>query len=118
MVRMLLGSGLVAATLAAGVAFADDTDKPDSIGPLNARDLVNQPVVNFQDRDVANVTTVTDTPDQGRVAVLAVGGVLGFGRKEVAVPISSLQVDDRGRILIDASADDLKARPAFSPTGG
>jgi hypothetical protein len=62
--------------------------------------------------------TVAHTPDQGPVAVLAVGGVLGFGRKEVAVPISNLQVDDRGRVLINASEADLKARPPFKPTGG
>ncbi len=92
--------------------------KPASIGPLNERDLINQPVVNFENRDVANVKTVAFTPDQGTVAVLAVGGVLGLGTKTVAVPISSLQVDPRGRVLIDATEDDLKAKPAFVPGGG
>ena len=139
--RMLLWTGLLTATLTAGPALAESgapaagngggapaaveqqpaspgSTKPKSIGPLNETDLINQPVVNYEDRDVANVKTVATTRDQGRVAVLAVGGVLGFGRKEVAVPISSLQVDQRGRILINASEDDLKARPAFVPTGG
>jgi hypothetical protein len=138
MSRMFLWTGLLMASLAAGPALADGAapteaggapaveqrsaspagEKPKSIGPLNERDLINQPVVNHQDRDVANVTTVASTPDQGTVAVLAVGGVLGFGRKEVAVPISSLEVDPRGRIMINASEADLKARPAFKPTGG
>ncbi|MFO1155137.1 MAG: PRC-barrel domain-containing protein [Rhodospirillales bacterium] len=132
----LLRVGLMALTIAmatAGDALADPTTtdggtvvvngKPASsaakaVGPLNERDLVNQPVVNFENRDVANVTMVTTTPDQGRVAVLAVGGVLGFGRKEVAVPLSSLEVDPRGRILINASEDELEAKPAFRSTGG
>jgi hypothetical protein len=135
---MLLGTALLTATLAAGMARAGSdlptqggggpvveqagaspaAEKPKSIGPLNERDLINQPVVNFENRDVGNVKTVAKTPDQGTVAVLAVGGVLGFGRKEVAVPISSLQVDQGGRVLINASEADLKARPAFNPTGG
>tara|TARA_E500000318_G_scaffold511_2_gene646 strand:+ start:29054 stop:29956 length:903 start_codon:yes stop_codon:yes gene_type:complete len=49
-------------------------------------------------------------------AVIGVGGVLGIGEKDVAVDINRLQwvpVDDRRRLVADATKEELKKAPAF-----
>jgi sporulation protein YlmC with PRC-barrel domain len=57
---------------------------------------------------------IVDT-SAGRVhyAVLSVGGVLGIGDKQFAVPLSALDVDARGELTVDADRDRLQSAPAF-----
>jgi len=54
----------------------------------------------------------------GRIshAVIGVGGFLGLGQKEVAVPLDSLKSEVRNNkhvLIIDASKEVLKAAPAY-----
>jgi len=51
----------------------------------------------------------------GRVhyAVLSVGGFLGMGDKQFAVPLSALRVDASGELTVDADRDRLQSAPAF-----
>ena len=52
--------------------------------------------------------------------VIGVGGFLGIGEKEVAVPFSALQVthkDNSWYLVMDATKDTLKSAPAFEHVG-
>jgi len=54
-------------------------------------------------------------------ALVGVGGFLGIGEKEVAVPFSSIEVVRNGndlRFVIDATKEGLKAAPSYEDTGG
>jgi hypothetical protein len=83
------------------------------------------PIGAYHNKDVYNragerIGTVKDllvAPD-GRIhaAVLGVGQFLGLGEKDVAVPISALQIEQRDggtRINVDIAKESLQAAPAF-----
>ncbi len=75
-----------------------------------------------------NIGKVTDLilDDQNRIvgAVLSVGGFLGIGDKQVAIPFDQLQMGDNNVILMSqASEEELKSMPAYEegtyqPLGG
>jgi ribosomal 30S subunit maturation factor RimM len=54
------------------------------------------------------------------VAVVGVGGFLGIGEKDVAIPISEIQVikdaDNALHLTVSASKEQLEALPAFDRT--
>ena len=53
-------------------------------------------------------------------AVIGVGGFLGLGEKEIAVPFDALKVvrkDNTWHLVLDATKEQLKAAPAFVPAG-
>lgn len=55
---------------------------------------------------------------EGRItkAVIGVGGFLGVGKKDVAVPFTDLKVttkNDKTWLVLDTTKDQLKAAPAF-----
>jgi uncharacterized protein DUF937/PRC-barrel domain protein len=83
------------------------------------------PVAMFYQQDIHNkagekIGTVKDLligPD-GRIqaAVLSVGRFLGLGDKDIAVPMSALEIDrrtDGGRVTIDVVKETLQTAPAF-----
>jgi hypothetical protein len=52
-------------------------------------------------------------------ALVSVGGFLGIGDKEVAVPFSSIELvrnDNDWRLVIDATKDALRDAPAYEDT--
>ena len=53
-------------------------------------------------------------------AVIGVGGFLGIGEKEVAVPFSSMQVvrrDNDWYLVIEGTRDALRDAPSYEDTG-
>jgi PRC-barrel domain len=49
-------------------------------------------------------------------AVIGVGGVLGAGQKDVAVPFKDLKITERNGkewLVLDRTKDDLKNAPAY-----
>jgi hypothetical protein len=80
-------------------------------------DYVGQDI---HDRNGQKLGTIKDAligPDGTAAAVLLnVGRFLGIGDKDIAVPLSALQLDQRDntrRIVIDATKETLQAAPAF-----
>lgn len=66
-------------------------------------------------------STLLLAPD-GRIstAVIAVGGFLGIGEKEVAVPFDQLQVvrkEATWQLVMDASKESLTTAPVFETAG-
>jgi hypothetical protein len=83
------------------------------------------PIGIYSNRDVHNragekIGTVKDLlvgPD-GRIhaAVLGVGGFLGIGEKDIAIPLSAMQVERRDggtRLTVDIVKETLQTAPAF-----
>jgi hypothetical protein len=46
-------------------------------------------------------------------AIIGVGGVIGLGKREVAVPVSMLKEDHGKLVLPGATKDAVKAMPKF-----
>jgi sporulation protein YlmC with PRC-barrel domain len=102
---------------------ATQTATPGKITYLTKAQPDWVPIATYYSQDIYNkagekIGTVKDLmvgPD-GRVqaAVLSVGRFLGIGDRDVAVPLSAVEVDrSSGRIAIDVSKDTLQSAPAF-----
>ena len=77
--------------------------------------LTGRDVVNDQDQEIGTIDDFIVDKDKVMFAILEVGGFLGVGGHLVAVPFTSLKLDDMGRkiVLPDASKDKLEKLPVF-----
>jgi sporulation protein YlmC with PRC-barrel domain len=101
----------------------------DRVGYLARSASAATSVSTFFDRRVYNgageeIGTVHDLAmsTDGKIvtAVIGVGGFLGIGEKEVAVPFSSMRVERRDgdwRLVMSATKEELKAAPTYEDTG-
>ena len=104
---------------AAGETEADkSTLKPDQ--PTIATAFIGRNVYSSEDPESDNIGKVTDLiiNDDGAIthAVIGVGGFLGIGRKDVAVPFDELEVFERDgeiRLVYASTREQLEAAEAF-----
>jgi sporulation protein YlmC with PRC-barrel domain len=77
--------------------------------------LTGRDVVNDQSQEIGKIDDFIVDKDKVMFAILEVGGFLGVGGHLVAVPFTSLQLDDMGRkiVLPGASKDKLEKLPVF-----
>jgi sporulation protein YlmC with PRC-barrel domain len=82
---------------------------------LNTDDLIGKDVTNAVGEEIAEVDGVVVDPKTKDVyAVLSLGGNLGIGAKEVAVPMSELRLGaNQALIMSRASRQELESRPAY-----
>jgi sporulation protein YlmC with PRC-barrel domain len=81
-----------------------------------ASKLIGASVVNDKNEKIGSVDDLIITPtDRVLFAVISVGGFLGINGRLVAVPYSSLTINDKGRKLVlpGASKDALTQLPPF-----
>ncbi|MDI7861527.1 PRC-barrel domain-containing protein [Rhizobiaceae bacterium n13] len=89
---------------------------PDQI---SANTYIGQTVYNAADENVGEISDLIMEKDGGIVAaVVGVGGFLGLGQKDVAVPIDNIAVaqdptDGTLKLTTTESAETLKAAPEF-----
>jgi len=80
-------------------------------------DFVGTPVVSKDNQQLGKIANlVFDQTGHIELAVIGVGGFLGIGEKEVAVPFDTLKsevVNNKHVFSIDLTKDQLKAAPAF-----
>ena len=76
--------------------------------------LLGKPVYNESGKKIGKVEDLIVAPDRNvSFAIVGVGGFIGMGRRDVAIPIRQIQ-DQTGRLVIPgASAESLKALPPF-----
>jgi sporulation protein YlmC with PRC-barrel domain len=111
----LAATGGLLAVPARGAQLVEVDEKPLAEA-YRASKLIGASVANEKDEKIGNVDDLIITPtDRVLFAVIAVGGFLGINGRLVAVPYSSLTVDDKGRkvMLPGASKDALSKLPAF-----
>ena len=98
------------------IALASVPDNWTSIGGVpNA--YTNQDIYNRVGEKLGTIKDVLAGPDgKMTAAIVNVGRFLGIGEKDIALPLSALQVDQKDnsrRIVIDATKNTLQAAPAF-----
>jgi sporulation protein YlmC with PRC-barrel domain len=76
---------------------------------------------NAEDKIGVVTDLIVDNSGNVTTAVVSVGGLLGVGKKDVAVPFKSLKVESRdGKdwLVLNQTKEDLKMAPAFDKKTG
>lgn len=84
-------------------------------GGLTAEEIIGRDVVNKNGEEVGQVETLVVQPDKGDVhAVISVGGFLGIGDRDVAVPLKELDFGkDNVTLKSQQTKEDLEALPEY-----
>jgi len=116
---MKYGASILALTLASTVAFAQTETQPLSTIPesITVTDYYKQNVYDPADNKIGSIEDVLVDPG-GKIAafIVAVGGFLGVGEKDVATPFSAVkgkQKDGKWYLTMNANKDELKNAPGF-----
>ena len=93
-------------------------DKAAYAGQMSANDLMNKPVKNGANETVGDINDVRiDSKGKVTLVVVGVGGFLGLGEKDVAVPFEQLSFtrDVDGALVITANVtkESLESAPAW-----
>jgi sporulation protein YlmC with PRC-barrel domain len=107
-----------AALLAGGGAWADNTQMLTTIpAGVTVTDWYKQNVYDPSDAKIGEVMDVLVTPEgQINTLIVGVGGFLGAGEKDVAVPFKAVKhtvKNDKVYLTMDTTKDALKAAPGF-----
>lgn len=82
------------------------------------RDLIGKTVVNDKDDKIGKIDDLIISPGKGDApaasfAIVGVGGFLGMGKHDVAIPMAQLRIQNKQLRLPGATKDALKALPPF-----
>ena len=114
---MLLGS----APLCAPAQIAGTASFPTSAGGLKvvalgyrASSLIKSAIYNVDGKTIGRVADIIVT-QQAAVSyfIVDVGGFLGIGAKQIAVPASAFKIVDKKVVLPNVTESQLKSLPAF-----
>jgi sporulation protein YlmC with PRC-barrel domain len=89
------------------------------IGRSAKRDLLGKTVVNDKNDKIGKVDDLIISPNRDSTtpaasfAIIGVGGFLGMGKRDVAIPMEQLKVQNKQLALPGATKDTLKAMPPF-----
>jgi sporulation protein YlmC with PRC-barrel domain len=87
----------------------------------SAFDVYNADVYDTSEHKVGNVTDLMiDSSGNVTAAIIGVGGFLGVGQKDVAIPFKELKVstrDGKDWLVLNRTKDELKLAPAYNNTG-
>jgi sporulation protein YlmC with PRC-barrel domain len=84
---------------------------------LSDGDLQDKTVYDLEDREVGTVKDVSAPFGENRRAIVEVGGFLGFGGKDVAVPVQHFQLKPDGRLIVKLTEKELKQMPPVHEEG-
>jgi sporulation protein YlmC with PRC-barrel domain len=102
----------VAGTTTIGVAVEELKDV--AVGWSAEKHIMDKDVYNDSNEKVGKVEDMIITPDKAvSYVILGVGGFLGLGRHDVAIPATQLKLQGDKLVLPGATKDALKALPAF-----
>lgn len=131
--KSLLAAGLLS-TMLNGAALAQQNKNPTPVAGVSAgvvgitveemvtvaqgwsikRQILGKTVHSEKNDKIGKVEDVIVTPDKSlSYAIVSVGGFLGMGKHDVAIPINQLKADKDGFLLTGVSKDVLKAMPRF-----
>ncbi|MFC7704747.1 PRC-barrel domain-containing protein [Plastorhodobacter daqingensis] len=107
-------------TGAAGVTPPDGFEPFDDPRTLTAETLTGQTVYGANDENISSISDLVLEADGSITAViLNVGGFLGFGARDVAVPFEELQIFRSGqddlRVYLPWTEEQLEAQPEYTP---
>lgn len=88
-----------------------EPEMANSFSGMLVGDIVGQNIVGSNGEDLGTVDYVIDNGGEMAV-VVGVGGFLGIGQHEVAIPLSDITQGGEGSLMLNAmTEDDLKALP-------
>jgi sporulation protein YlmC with PRC-barrel domain len=111
---MIAVSPVAAQTTAqAPVSFVGKQNTSEVLGS----DFIGTPVTTKDGQQIGKISNlVFDQEGRIELAVIGVGGFLGIGEKEVAVPFDAIKpetVNNKNIFIVDATKDELKTAPAY-----
>ena len=118
---MLAALLTLAAPVASMAQVAGTANFPTSAGDLKmvalgyrASNVIKAPVYNLDGKKIGQVVDIIIT-QQAAVSylILDVGGFLGIGSKQIAVPARDFQIINKKVVLPGVTAAELKQLPAF-----
>jgi sporulation protein YlmC with PRC-barrel domain len=78
------------------------------------RQVLGKSVLNDKNERIGSVDDIVIAPDKAvSYAIVGVGGFLGAGRHDVAIPVSQIKLVNDNFVLAGATRDALKAMPPF-----
>lgn len=89
------------------------------VGWSAQRDLIGKTVVNEKNDKIGKVDDLIISPGKGGTThaasfvIIGVGGFLGIGKRDVAIPMEQLKLQNKQLTLPGATKDVLKAMPPF-----
>lgn len=93
---------------------AATTGKSMNLGEMSAQELIGKNVVNAKGDTVGEIEDIVIDNNKAVHAIVSVGGFLGMGDKDVAVPFDELRMGQNNAVLMsEASEDQLKQMPAW-----
>jgi len=89
------------------------------IGWSTRRDLFDKAVVNDKNEKIGKIDDLIISPSRdgstpaASFVIIGVGGFLGIGKRDVAIPAEQLKLQNKQLLLPGATKDALKALPPF-----
>jgi hypothetical protein len=89
------------------------------VGWSAKKDLLDKTVQNDKKEKIGKIEDIIVTPSSdvkipfASYAIVGVGGFLGIGRNDVAIPMEQLKMQDGNLVLPGASKEALKKLPKF-----
>jgi sporulation protein YlmC with PRC-barrel domain len=91
-----------------------DEIKVVMLGWSAKKKILGKSVYNDNKQKIGTVDDLIITPDRAiSYAIIGVGGFLGIGKHDVAIPVNQFKADQNRIILPGATKDALKAMPKF-----
>jgi sporulation protein YlmC with PRC-barrel domain len=88
--------------------------KTIALGWSAKKQILGKPVYNDRDEKVGDVDDLIIAPDSSvSYAIIGVGGFLGLGERQVAIPVNRFKNSEGRIVLPGATKDALQAMPSF-----
>jgi sporulation protein YlmC with PRC-barrel domain len=85
-----------------------------AVGWSAKKNIFGRAVYNDDNEEIGTIDDIIISPDHTvSFAIIGVGGFLGIGKHDVAIPMNQLEMDEDHFILPAATKETLKALPPF-----
>jgi len=85
--------------------------------PVKVGDLIGLPLLDDQDRTLGRITAVVRTDGGKLILIVPYGGMFGFGKRLVAVPIEVVAIAGRQLAALDMDRAAFDRAPPWSEAG-
>ena len=86
--------------------------------PVQVGALIGLPLLDGDDRTLGRIIAVVRTTEGKLKLIIPYGGILGFGKKRIAVPIEVVAIAGRQLAALDMDRAAFDAAPPWSDTSG
>lgn len=119
MSMLALFSGVAAAQAVGTSTIGVAVEQMDQVlnGYSAKKDLIGKKVENDKNQNIGKIEDIVVTQNERvSAAIIGVGGFVGVGKHNVAIPMEQLKVDGKRLVLAGATKETLKSMPKFEYT--